>query len=360
MTERFDRILGVLLFLRSGQSVPATELARRFAVSTRTIHRDLKTLEAVGVPVYAERGRAGGFRLVEGYFLPPLMFAPGEAIALLLGLTLLRRLRAKPFPADLDTVARKLLAAVPAPTRAALERAEALIGFEPLPDDIFHPELDPCPSATPSGAEPAEARESATIGAFLQAILDGDRVRLRYCSPHRGETKDHVIAPLGLLWDRDRWYLVGRPEDRSCEARLWRADRATGIRPLRPRLAGQADQDDRDAFDVRELLGRRWLRDGMDRWREQAPVAIRLTQAQADRLRRDWYYHHAHFTQVDEEAVVMRFGEDNRATVLELLRWLGPGAELLEPACWRQAMREDLRRMLASYSHEPGQLSPCC
>jgi len=176
VTERFDRILGVLLFLRSGQSVPATELARRFAVSTRTIHRDLKTLEAVGVPVYAERGRAGGFRLVEGYFLPPLMFAPGEAIALLLGLTLLRRLRAKPFPADLDTVARKLLAAVPAPTRAALERAEALIGFEPLPDDIFHPELDPCPSATPSGAEPAEARESATIGAFLQAILDGDRV----------------------------------------------------------------------------------------------------------------------------------------------------------------------------------------
>ena len=96
MTERFDRILGVLLFPRSGHVVSATDLARRFAVSTRTIHRDLKTLEAVGVPVYAERGCEGGFRLVEGYFLPPLMFAPGEAIALLLGLTLLRRPRARP------------------------------------------------------------------------------------------------------------------------------------------------------------------------------------------------------------------------------------------------------------------------
>jgi predicted DNA-binding transcriptional regulator YafY len=97
------------------------------------------------------------------------------------------------------------------------------------------------------------------------------------------------------------------------------------------------------------------LREAMDRWRRQAPVTIRLTRAQADRLRRDWYYHHAHFAPVDAEAVVMTFGEDNRETVLELLRWLGPGAELLEPADWREAMRADLRRMLASYSRDPDQ-----
>ncbi len=129
----------------------------------------------------------------------------------------------------------------------------------------------------------------------------------------------------------------------------------TGIRPLRLRITGQ---DGQGAFDVRGLLGRRWLRDAMDHWRQQTPVTIHLTRAQADRLRCDWYYHHAHFEQVDEETVVMTFGEDNRATVLELLRWLGPGAELLEPADWRRAMREDVRRMLASYDRDTDELGP--
>ncbi len=45
----------------------------------------------------------------------------------------------------------------------------------------------------------------------------------------------------------------------------------------------------------------------------------------------------------------MTFGEQNPTIVLELLRWLGPGAELLEPHAWRERVREELRLMLASY-----------
>ncbi len=98
--NRFDRALAILLLLRSGKTLSATDLARRFEVSTRTIYRDIETLSAVGVPVYAEMGRDGGFRLLPGYFLPPVMFSVGEAISLLLGLTLLRSLRATPFAAE--------------------------------------------------------------------------------------------------------------------------------------------------------------------------------------------------------------------------------------------------------------------
>jgi predicted DNA-binding transcriptional regulator YafY len=180
-------------------------------------------------------------------------------------------------------------------------------------------------------------------------------VRLRYNSPYREGAEESVVTPLGVLWDRDRWYVAGQPDGAPRTQRVWRADRVTEISLLRPRLAGRAGLDAQDAFDVRELLGRRWLRDAMDRWRGQAPVVIRLSRAQADRLRRDWYYHHARFEQVDEDAVIMTLGEDNRTAVLELLRWLGPGADLVEPAEWRRAMREDLWRMLASYSREPGQ-----
>jgi len=349
VSDRFGRTLGILLFLQSKRSISATALARRFEVSTRTIHRDLKTLEAAGVPLYAERGRDGGFRLVEGYVLPPLMFSRGEAIAVLLGLTLLRRLQARPFPAELDTVERKILAAVPPGARAMMERAEAIIGVEALPDDIFHPELDSRPSSTASAGEPAVGQESATISVFLQAILDDTPVRLHYRSPYRAEAEDVIIIPLGLLWDRDRWYLAGRQDSDPRARSLWRADRVTRIKllpPPPPRTTGQAAQP---AFDIRGLLGRQWLRATMDDWRRQCPVTIRLSRAQAERLQRDWYYHHARFEYVDEDTVAMTFGEDDHATVMELLRWLGPGAELVEPAEWREIMRADLRQMLAAY-----------
>src|SRR5262245_3820230 len=134
--NRLDRALGILLVLRGGKSLSAAELSRRFEVSPRTIYRDIEALCAIGVPIYAEMGRNGGFRLVEGYFLPPVMFSVGEAISLLLGLTLLRGLRAQPFAADIDSSEQKLLAAVPEHLRAVLAKAQQIVGFERFPVDI--------------------------------------------------------------------------------------------------------------------------------------------------------------------------------------------------------------------------------
>src|SRR6476661_8154690 len=105
--NRIDRALGILLLLRGGKAISATALSRRFEVATRTIYRDIETLSSLGVPVYAEMGRAGGFRLVEGYFLPPVMFSAREAISLMLGISLLRNLRASPFAAERETGAQK-------------------------------------------------------------------------------------------------------------------------------------------------------------------------------------------------------------------------------------------------------------
>jgi predicted DNA-binding transcriptional regulator YafY len=341
--QRFDRILGILLFLRSGQLVSASALARHFAVSTRTIYRDVEVLSALGVPVYAERGREGGFRLLEGYFLPPLMFTQGEAIALLVGLTLQRSLQATPFPTERELAEKKLLAALPDRLRAILAKAEKLIGFEPLPHDIFHPERAfPQPAATASLAS-AASTESQAISIFLQAILDGTLALMRYHSPYSAQPYDTLVEPLGLFWDRDHWYLAGKEVERQRPVRLWRADRVIEIRPRQPAFPLQT------AFDVRDLLGRSWLQEAMEAWRQRVPVKIHLNAAQAERLQQDWYYHHAVFEPTTDGQVVMTFGESDPAIVLELLRWLGPGATLLEPAAWREQMRQDLQQMLAAY-----------
>jgi predicted DNA-binding transcriptional regulator YafY len=344
--QRFDRTLGILLFLRSKPSVSAAALARQFDVSTRTIYRDLETLSALGVPLYAERGRQGGVRLLPGYFLPPLMFTRSEAIALLLGLTLQKSLRATPFPTERDMAEKKLLAALPETLRSLLTKAEQLVGFAQTPSDIFHPEpaqQEPRVAATRT-AEEADLQQSQTISTFFQAIVDGNLVFMQYASPYRVHESSVLAEPLGLLWHRDRWYLAGRSAEREERpVGLWRADRVVQLKPRQPLVPLQ------HAFDVRELLGRIWLQPAMEHWRHRSPMKIRLSCAQAERLQQDWYYRHAHFEPITEEQVVMTFGEQNPTIVLELLRWLGPGAELLEPHAWRERIREELSQMLASY-----------
>ncbi|MDQ2905353.1 MAG: YafY family transcriptional regulator [Chloroflexota bacterium] len=339
----FDRILGILLFLRSTHLVSAAELARHFEVSTRTIYRDLETLSALGVPLYAERGRQGGVRLLPGYFLPPLMFTQQEAIALLLGFTLQRSLRAIPFPTEIEMAEKKLLAALPDTLRPVLTKAEKLVGFEKTPHDIFHPELAQQRAALLDN-EQADLQQSQTISTFFQAVLDGNLVHMQYASPYRPRTSEVLAEPLGLLWDRDRWYLAGRLVEQEHPVGLWRADRVVQIKPRQSMVAIQHE------FDVRKLLGRTWLQSAMEHWKDLAPVKIRLSSAQAERLQQDWYYRHAHFEPETPDQVVMTFGEQNSTLVLELLRWLGPGAELLEPHAWRETMKEDLRQMLAPYT----------
>src|SRR5690606_20206602 len=75
--KRFDRVVAILIQLQSKSIIKAQELAERFEVSLRTIYRDIKTLEASGVPIYGEAGI--GYSLMEGYRLPPIMFTQEEA-----------------------------------------------------------------------------------------------------------------------------------------------------------------------------------------------------------------------------------------------------------------------------------------
>jgi predicted DNA-binding transcriptional regulator YafY len=335
--RRSDRLVGLLLQLSDREAVSAVRLAERFEVSVRTVYRDVEALAELGIPIYAETGRNGGFRLVEGYRLPPIMLTEGEAISLILGVALLASLPTRPHAADLISAEGKLLAALPASLQQTLREARRLIGFEQAAATAFHVERAQfdLPSTPPE-------RENAVLDRFLAAILRGQSVRLRYQSPYRsGGPREHDASPTGLFWDQNSWYLTGTlPGGRP---RIWRADRVqelttTGTSASPPRSA-----------DISAYLNRAWLAAAMRDWAEESPVRILITQAQAERLAGDWYYQHARYEPASDGRVLMTFGQDQPEIVRELVRWLGPGAELLQPPEWRALVARDLEDMLAVY-----------
>ena len=335
----------MLLLLRGGASVSATELAKRFEVSVRTVYRDIEVLSGLGVPIAAEMGRGGGFKLREGYFLPPVTLSPEEAVSLLLGLILMRRLRVIPFPAETDFAERKLLAALPEGTRRLMERAARFIGFERVPADLLHPEPDDpqAPSRSEGDRAEAEKVEAEIVGRFLRAVISRSRVRIRYRSPYRDEEPLKEIEPRGIVWDRDRWYLIGDTEVRPGETRMWRSDRIVELR------AGSSMRPTQAGFDVEELLDRKWLAKAMARWRESSPVTVALRPDKAEALKRDWYFGHAAFSELPDGRAAMTFGEGDPEMAAALVRWLGPGSELLLPKAWRPLVAQGLRSLLAAH-----------
>ena len=185
---RASRLLSMLILLQLRGRLTADVLAAEFEVSLRTIYRDIDHLSAAGIPVYADRGPGGGFRLLDGYRtkLTGLTAMEAEALALA-GL---------PGPAaDLGLGAAlgagrlKLLAAMPTGMREGAGR----IG------DRFH--LDPL-----NWYRRAAAPRHLT--AIAQAVWADRRLRIRYES--WSTTVGRTVDPLGIVMKAGEWYLVAR------------------------------------------------------------------------------------------------------------------------------------------------------
>src|SRR6185436_684373 len=95
------RLLTVLELLQSYKQISGPDIARRLEIDVRTVRRYIVMLQDMGIPVEAERGPYGAYQLQRGYKLPPLMFTDAEAIALTLGLLMIREFQ---FPEEIEAV----------------------------------------------------------------------------------------------------------------------------------------------------------------------------------------------------------------------------------------------------------------
>ena len=206
-----ERLLGVLLLLQARGRATEASLAGELEVSTRTIHRDLEALSAAGVPVYAERGRAGGWALLEGYRTDLSGLTSAEARALLLfgGPGAISSVGEDP---RLRSALRKLTSAIPPSYLPDLEAARRRVLMDPVGWGQARPPQPPDPQL---------------FAAVEEAVLSGRRLRFRYGGGSSEGPRE--VDPIGLVGKAGRWYLLA---DRAGERRTYRISRMSSAEVL--------------------------------------------------------------------------------------------------------------------------------
>lgn len=217
---RAARLIKMVLLLQSRPAMTAAELARELEVSERTVTRDAQALSEAGVPVYADRGRAGGYRLVGGYRTRLTGLARNEAEALFLsGLpSALREMGLE----DAASAARlKVSAALLPSLRDASDTAA----------QRFH--LD----------APGWYQEPVTpelLPAVAEAVWDDRMVKARYRRGGPGSEVERELAPYGLVLKAGVWYVCARA---GTGFRVYRIDRFAAVAVTDERFVRDEDFD---------------------------------------------------------------------------------------------------------------------
>jgi predicted DNA-binding transcriptional regulator YafY len=201
------RVLALLELLQAAPGLTGPELAARLEVDERTVRRYAVRLGELGVPVEAARGRYGGYRLLPGYKLPPLMLTDDEATAVVLGLVAGRRTGLAVGEPATESALAKIQRVLP---RALRERVDALA------QALDHTRA----------AAAAPAPKAGPLLVLADAVRHGRTVRLAYRS-WKGEPSERELDPYGIVFHSGRWYVAGF-DHRSGEVRTFRVDRVAG------------------------------------------------------------------------------------------------------------------------------------
>lgn len=209
---RASRLLSILLLLQTRGRMSAQALAEELEASVRTVFRDVDQLSAAGIPIWAERGRNGGFQLREGWRTKLTGLTTDEASAIFLA--------GLPGPAAelglgeaMTSAQLKLLAALPAEWQAGAQRVGARFHLDPV--DWFR------------SAEPTEY-----LRAVAEAVWQERRLKMRYRSWNR--VSDRLADPLGLVLKAGAWYMVARSEG---EVRTFRLSSIQALEMLDTRFS---------------------------------------------------------------------------------------------------------------------------
>ncbi|BAG22990.1 MULTISPECIES: helix-turn-helix transcriptional regulator [Streptomyces] len=224
---RADRLVSLVLLLRQRGRLTADTLARELEVSTRTVLRDIEALSAAGVPVYAERGRHGGFALLPGFRTELTGLNHDETLALLAAGSG-RGEQVFGLGPALASAMRKVLDALPESHQAAASDAAQRFLVDPETDLLSRPTV-------------TDQVPGTTMIEVRRAVLSGRKLRIHYAANGRAP-QWRTVDPIGLVTVRDRGYLLAT---RSGADRTYRLSRMLAAEEL-PEPAQRPNRVDLD------------------------------------------------------------------------------------------------------------------
>ncbi|WP_280338924.1 helix-turn-helix transcriptional regulator [Nocardia neocaledoniensis] len=320
---RADRLVSLVLLLRQRGRLTATELAAELEVSTRTVLRDIEALSTAGVPVYAERGRHGGFALLPGFRTELTGLNHDEALALLIAGSR-RGAQAFGLGSALASAMLKVVDALPASYReTAADVAERL---------LIEPETDLLSRRVVTDEVPGDV-----LAEIRRAVFAGTKLRIHYAPVDQGP-RWRTVDPIGLVVVRDRGYLLAT---RSGADRTYLLTRVQAAEAL-DEPAQRPDRVD---------LDRAWQERGT-RFRaggDQLAVRVRVRPARREELVGTAVTVHGEAAEADGSLLLDLSFQDFRHAEWALWQ-LASDAEVLDPPALRAALRQRAAALADRYT----------
>ncbi|WP_353952468.1 WYL domain-containing protein [Knoellia sp. S7-12] len=322
---RADRLVSLVLLLRQHERLSATALARELEVSTRTVLRDIEALSAAGVPVYAERGRRGGFALLPGFHTELTGLNHEEALALVVAGSR-RGAQAFGLGSALSSAMLKVVDALPEGHRDNAAGASQRLLIDPETDLLSRRLV----------SDTADGVPAAVLAEVRRAVLSGHKLRIRYAAVNQ-DPKWRTVDPVGLVIVRDQGYLLAT---RSGADRTYRLSRVLAAKALSEAAERPEHVDLEQAWEQRSVQ----FRTGGD----QVEVVVRIDPRRREELVGTALAVLAEDEEPDSWLRMEVTFQDSRHAIWAL--WLlGASAQAVAPQWLRTSLRDRATTIAAFY-----------
>lgn len=307
MANTATRLITLIMLLQRQPNQTAGQLAQELDVSVRTVQRYMTMLDEMGIPIYAERGPYGGYALVRGYKMPPLVFTPTEAVAVYLGTSLLEQVWGRLYQEAGRGALAKLDNVLPDEQRREVAWARQTLlamGMHQADPGVAAPHLEK----------------------LWQALHERQRVRLLYRRQNRAEAAQRDVDPYLLVYGWGRQYCLGYCHLRQ-DIRTFRVDRILDLELLEQTFAIPTNFNLQTYVDSQPYFQRR--------------IQARLCFAPETALQA--LDNRSHWDSLEEQpdgSIIVTFDVPDIDVAALIMMSYGYLAQVLEPAELRELVRE--------------------
>lgn len=310
---KIDRLLAITILLINRKRITARELAERFEVSVRTIHRDIESINMAGIPVSSFQGTHGGFGIVDGYRLDRSVLTGDEINSII---TALKSIKTTLDDRTIEAALEKIMSMS---STFELEKTNRIGGKITIDFNSWG----------------CGARQKSRISLVKKAVEDNRLLRFTYTNA-KGESLRRVVEPASIAFKGYAWYLDGYCREREGR-RFFKLTRIKDLELLEERFIPRDFQDN----------------DGGNDWEWSGavnPVELLMRFRPSARVRVEDFYEEEMTETLEDGSIMVRVSYPEDEWVYGHILSFGDEVEVVEPPHIREIIRERAKNIWKKYS----------